>query len=101
MCVAIYVPAVEVAVLDSVTGARREKDTDLLIYSLDQGGARIDSVRGQRDSVPIAGGNVGRLRLIVKRADYEPWSQFVLVRAQGYCQTPVKERVLARLQPTE
>ena len=98
VCTAEYRPAVEVTVLDSISGAHREKDAELLVYSLDKGGALVWSGRGYADSAPIYGGEPGQLRLEVRQAGYVPWSQQVLVRGQGYCNKPIMERVLARLQ---
>ena len=98
VCTTVYLPAVEVTVLDSVTGVHREKGAELLVYSLDKGGALIWSVRGYADSAPIRGGEPGLLRLEVRQAGYVPWSQQVLVRGRGYCNQPIMERVLARLQ---
>lgn len=99
VCPMEYYPAAEVTVVDSVTGAHREKDAELLIYSLDKGGALVWSVRGYADSAPIQSGEPGLLRLEVRQAGYVPWSQQVLVRGRGYCNKPIMERVLARLQP--
>src|SRR5512133_2536968 len=101
-CVAVGMPAIAVVVLDSVSGAYRAKDADLLIYALDRGGIRIDSVRGTRDSTQIMGASdaYGPMQVVVRRSGYVPWTRArVFVRAEGGdCQT-ITEHLIARLQP--
>lgn len=94
----MYYPAVQVTVLDSLTGERREKGATLLIRYTAHGCARVDSLRGMRDSVPLSGGDVGLMQLTVKQAGYVPWAQLVFVQGIGYCQRPRLVGVLARLQ---
>lgn len=100
VCVAMYYPAVQVTVMDSLTGVRREKGASLLIQYTRHGHVRVDSLRGMRDSVPLSGGDVGLMQLTVKQDGYVPWTQSVFVQGTGYCQRPRLVGVLARLQRT-
>jgi hypothetical protein len=103
VCAGVGRPAIAVIVLDSVSGAYRATDADLLVYALDRGGARIDSVRGGADSTGILGAwdEYGPMRVVVRRAGYVPWTQAsVLVRAEGGNCTTITEHLIARLQPS-
>lgn len=98
VCVAMYEPAVQVTVLDSLTGVRREKGATLLIQYTMRGYVRVDSLRGMSDSLPMWGGYVGLNQLTVKQDGYVPWTQSVFVQGIGYCERPRTVGVLARLQ---
>lgn len=94
----MYYPAVQVTVMDSLTGVRLEKGATLLIRYTAHGHVRVDSLRGMRDSVPLSGGGVGLMQLTVKQDGYVPWAHSVFVQGTGYCQIPRLVGVLARLQ---
>ena len=98
VCTLEYYPAVEVTVMDSVTGVRLEKGATLLIRYTAEGRVWGDSLRGVRDSVPLSGGDVGLIQLTVRQDGYVPWTQSVFVQGIGYCQRPRLVGVLARLQ---
>ncbi|MDP1857134.1 MAG: hypothetical protein Q8K82_00605 [Gemmatimonadaceae bacterium] len=98
VCTQEYYPAVQVTVMDSLTGARREKGATLLIRYTMEGRVWSDAHLGVRDSVPISGGDVGLNHLTVMRDGYVPWSQSVFVQGIGHCQRPRLVGVLARLQ---
>jgi hypothetical protein len=98
VCTQEYYPAVEVTVMDSLTGVRREKGASLLIEYNRNGSVQVDSVRGMADGAPLWGGQVGLMQLTVRQDGYVPWTQSVFVQGIGYCQRPRLVGVLARLQ---
>ena len=102
VCAGVGRPAVDVTVLDSLTGARRERDASVLVYALDRGGVRVDSVRGVRDSVPISAAvdEAGLMRVVVQRPGYVTWTRAsILVHQQPPACTTITESLLAKLQP--
>lgn len=98
VCTQEYYPAVQVTVLDSLTGVHRAKGATLVIQYNRHGHDRVDSIRGMVDSLPLVGGDVGLMQLTVRQDGYVPWAQSVFVQGIGYCQRPRLVGVLARLQ---
>jgi hypothetical protein len=101
VCAGVGYSSVAVTVLDSITGARRERDASVLVYALDRHGILLDSARGRSDSIPIyAAWDAGLMRVVVQRPGYVTWTQpAVLVRKDSFGCNVVTERLLARLQP--
>lgn len=98
VCTQEYYPAVQVSVMDSLTGHHREKKATLVIQYNRHGNVRVDSVRGITDGAPLSGGDVGLMQLTVRHDGYVPWAHSVFVQGIGHCQKPRTVGVLARLQ---
>jgi hypothetical protein len=96
-CAATRPVAVEVTVLDSISGASLADGA----YGSARVGAEVDSLRLSSPPPVLQGGTkLGTYDLTVEHPGYREWTRTgVVVSQQGTCGNPVPVALVARLQP--
>ena len=77
VCAGVGAPGVSVTVVDSLTDAPATAGATLLVYDLDHGGVRVDSVTGQADAQTLDGAinRTGRFSVAVRKTGYRDWTK--------------------------
>lgn len=75
ICPLVGVFGLNVAVVDSLSGAPAGAGATLLSYDLTLGGQRIDSVVGVADEAPLQGAfeRAGQYTVVVRQSGYRDW----------------------------
>ncbi len=97
-CAGLGAPSVVVVVVDSLTNAPAAAGATLLVYDLDHGGVRADSVTERSNTDPLWGmeDRTGHFSVVVRKAPYRDWEVPEVVVRDG-CPSVKTVNLTARL----
>ena len=103
VCPAIFIPAVSVSVLDSVSTANVTPGSTMVLRNesgLVTDSASVPNIENPVLTEYVLGGGTGTYSLTVRRNGYKPWIRSGIVVQQQAC-GPRTVRDTARLQPAD
>jgi predicted lipoprotein with Yx(FWY)xxD motif len=99
-CAGVGAPDFVVTVVDSLTGAAAAAGATFLMYDVNAGGVRVDSLVGRTDTDIIMSRDygAGRFRVVVRKDGYRDWTK-TDVEVRGGCTTERVELTARLIRP--